>query len=112
MSATVTGLRAWLVQRFTAVILGAAFVWLGLRFLLGPPQSHAELRDWLAQPLVTLLLAGTFIAMLLHAWVGVRDVILDYVPPTGLRITLLALCASALCLMGLWVLAILLGGKP
>jgi succinate dehydrogenase / fumarate reductase membrane anchor subunit len=43
------------------------------------------------------------IAVLLHSWVGVRDVLIDYVHPVWLR--LLCMAATALVLLGslLWV---------
>jgi succinate dehydrogenase / fumarate reductase membrane anchor subunit len=49
-------------------------------------------------------------ALLLHAWVGVRDVILDYVKPLPLRAGLLVLVALVLAAEGLWAARLLLGG--
>jgi succinate dehydrogenase / fumarate reductase membrane anchor subunit len=42
------------------------------------------------------------VALLAHAWVGVRDVVLDYIGPLALRLAVLALAAAGLVLLGLW----------
>ena len=41
-------------------------------------------------------------------WVGLRDVLLDYAKPAGLRHGLLAAVALGLLGLGVWLLAILL----
>jgi succinate dehydrogenase, hydrophobic membrane anchor protein len=48
------------------------------------------------------------LALLLHAWIGVRDVILDYVKPPALRLALLAAVALFLLANGLWLAGILM----
>ena len=45
-------------------------------------------------------------ALLAHAWVGLRDVILDYVRPAALRLSLLGLLALALATLGVWFIRI------
>jgi succinate dehydrogenase / fumarate reductase membrane anchor subunit len=44
---------------------------------------------------------------LLHAWVGVRDVVLDYVHPLGLRLAVLGAAVAGLVFLGLWTALIL-----
>ena len=55
---------------------------------------------------------GTFglfaIALLLHAWVGIRDVILDYIHHFVLRIFFLTAVACVLIGCGIWLAKILL----
>jgi succinate dehydrogenase / fumarate reductase membrane anchor subunit len=58
---------------------------------------------------VTSIAATAFLgALLLHAWVGVRDVILDYVHPVGLRVAALAVLGSGLMAMAVWAVRMLL----
>jgi len=52
-------------------------------------------------------LALFFAALLLHAWVGVRDVIIDYVRPFYLRFSLLMVVGGALLATLLWALRII-----
>jgi succinate dehydrogenase / fumarate reductase membrane anchor subunit len=49
-----------------------------------------------------------FCALLAHAWVGVRDVIMDYVRPVAARAPALVVLAAGLIVMAAWVAQILL----
>jgi succinate dehydrogenase / fumarate reductase membrane anchor subunit len=94
---------AWVVQRASAVYLAFFAVYLLLHFLLAPPADHLELRAWVAKPLVSLGLVVMVPLILAHAWVGMRDVFLDYVKILGLRVVLLSMLALVLVGSGLWV---------
>ena len=65
--------------------------------------AHYGLRDWLAQRITAVVMAvytvfatqwmklATFVALLClfyHAWVGIRDIWMDYVKPMGVRLLL------------------------
>jgi succinate dehydrogenase / fumarate reductase membrane anchor subunit len=101
------GLRAWLLQRFTAVYLLLFLVYLGAHFARAPAADFAAWRAWLADPLVNLATGLFVLSLLLHAWVGIRDVIMDYVTHTGLRVALFAAVALTLAGCGLWMLRVL-----
>jgi succinate dehydrogenase / fumarate reductase membrane anchor subunit len=100
-------LRAWLVQRASAVYLLAFILFFIGHFLFNPPGDATAWRNWVAQPGIRVALLAAFAALLLHAWVGLRDVMLDYIDPAGLRAPALALLAGALIGVGLWVLTVL-----
>ena len=51
------------------------------------------------------------IALLYHAWVGVRDILMDYVHATGMRLALEAAVALSLLFYLVWSAAILWGGS-
>jgi succinate dehydrogenase / fumarate reductase membrane anchor subunit len=102
-----TGLRAWLVQRVSAVYLLAFILFFIGRLLVAPPQDFVSWRAWVAQPAVAVAMLAAFAALLFHAWVGLRDVMLDYVKPIALRAPALALVAGALIGIGLWMLRLL-----
>ena len=104
-----TGLPAWLVQRASAVYMLLFLVFLLSFFAMHPLHSYAEWKGWVARPAITLALALFFAALLAHMWVGLRDVLLDYARPAGLRQALLglvalSLCAGAACMAWLLVL--------
>ena len=101
------GLRDWLLQRVTAVYIGCFVVYLVVHFMLQPPQSHEQWRDWIGQPLIAIASAGFILAMLLHGWVGIRDVIFDYIHSISLRLTILSLIGLLLVGCGLWALRVL-----
>jgi len=83
-----TGTGSWLLQRATAVVLALALPALMLYFLASLPTDFVGWQALFA-PLwlrVGMLLAAA--ALALHAWVGMRDLFMDYVRPTGLRLAL------------------------
>lgn len=109
MKAQFSGLRAWLLQRVTAVYLLGFIVWLAATLLVAPPGSFEAWRGWVTTgaPRVAFLLF--FLALGLHAWVGLRDVAIDYVKPLGARLVVLALVAGGLAAVVLWAAAVLFG---
>jgi succinate dehydrogenase / fumarate reductase, membrane anchor subunit len=82
------GLRDWLAQRVTAAIMAAYSLILGFVLLRDQPLTYAVWRELFAQGwmrVATLLFAAS---LAWHAWVGMRDILMDYVKPDGLRFTL------------------------
>ena len=108
MSRGAQGLRAWLLQRVSAVYLAVFLGYALVTMLYAPPSGHEQWRAWLAQPAVGVAGALFVLAVLVHAWVGMRDVLMDYVHPTGLRVVLLALLGLVLVSSGLWALRLLM----
>lgn len=105
-----SGLNAWLLQRISAVYLAGFLVYFLVSLLTCAPQSYADWSGWMSSSTMALATTLFFIALLSHAWVGMRDVLLDYVKPFALRLTLLILLAVGLLVMALWVIRILLTG--
>lgn len=102
-----SGQRAFLLQRLSALVLLAYVAAAALRLAFGPAPSFANWQAWSAQPLgsvVLLVLAG---ALIVHAWVGVRDVVLDYVHPLALRLAVLGATALGLAALAGWTIIIL-----
>lgn len=58
-------------------------------------------------PGVSIATVIFFAALFLHTWVGVRDVVMDYVHPIALRVSALALLGFSLMAMAAWVVRIL-----
>ena len=82
------GLCDWLAQRITAVIMAVYAVILLVVLLTGYPLSYQVWRDLFASGWmrVATLLFGVSLGW--HMWVGVRDILMDYVKPAGLRLAL------------------------
>jgi len=102
------GLRAWLLQRFTAIYLAAFLLYLLTRIALGEPLDYAQWRAWFAEPWMSVATALFALALLVHGWVGVRDVLIDYVHPVSLRLLLMALTGLLLLASLLWIVRALL----
>ena len=103
-----SGLRAWLLQRLSALYMGVYLLSFFAYMLINAPADYQTWRQTLAEPWVALAMMLFFAAMLAHAWVGIRDVIIDYVHCPSLRLGLFSLTGLALLACGLWVLDILL----
>lgn len=107
MRALYTGLRAWLVQRLSALFMLGFLVFLLTHFLFDRPLSYLAWHDWVRSRGVSMSALIFFAALLLHAWVGLRDVVLDYVRPAAALVATLALITVALAAVGLWAIRIL-----
>ena len=73
------GMRLWLSQRLTALVMAAYIVFSAIYFIVIWPANY---QAWLSavSPIWWRLLTFIFYACLsMHAWVGVRDVLRDYV---------------------------------
>lgn len=82
------GLRDWLAQRITAAIMAVYTVILLVVLVGGVPITFPVWKDLFAQGwmrVATLLFAAS---LAWHAWVGMRDILMDYVKPAGARLTL------------------------
>jgi succinate dehydrogenase / fumarate reductase membrane anchor subunit len=106
----VSGLGSWLIQRVTAVYLLFFFLFVLAYFAMFPATSYQEWRDATSGAGFIIGTSVFFVALLIHAWVGLRDVIMDYVKPAVLRFTVLTLLAGGLIFMAAWSLHVLYGG--
>jgi succinate dehydrogenase / fumarate reductase, membrane anchor subunit len=82
------GLRDWLAQRVTAAIMALYSVIVAAIVFKNSPLTYPVWKDLFAQGwmrVATLLFAAS---LAWHAWVGVRDILMDYIRPDGLRLTL------------------------
>lgn len=103
-----SGLEAWLVQRLSAVFMLGFVVFVLLHFLVAPPHAYDAWRSWVGKPGVSVSFVVFVVALLTHAWVGLRDVTLDYVSPLAPRIAVLSSIAVGLFVVAAWAVRILL----
>lgn len=103
------GLRDWLLQRLTAVVMGIYTVVLLACLLWKPPATQADLRAMFSGGLFRVATMLFVAALLYHAWVGLRDILMDYVKPVWVRLG--AQFAIGLVLIGylVWAASILWG---
>ena len=103
------GLRDWLAQRITAVIM-LFFTLLLILALVTLPKF--DFWHWQAMWNMTLMRYAALlflVALLYHAWVGVRNIVMDYIKDSGLRLTLYVVVILALICYGAWTVQILWG---
>ena len=103
------GLRDWLIQRITAVVMAVYSVLLGGYLLL---QGRMDYDIWTA--LFSNQIVRTFTLLFLfslfyHAWIGIRDIVMDYVKWAAMRLVIYTLVILALLLYAIWSVQILWG---
>jgi succinate dehydrogenase / fumarate reductase membrane anchor subunit len=101
-----SGTRAWVAQRVSALYMLCFIVYLLIHVATSAPQSYETWKAWFAHAGVAVVVMLFFAGLLWHTWVGVRDVILDYVHPIAVRSILLVLLAISQIAIGLWILTI------
>jgi succinate dehydrogenase / fumarate reductase membrane anchor subunit len=101
------GLRDWLMQRATAVVLTLYLIALAIQIVSARPLDYdawAGLFVPLGMKAATLI---AFVALAYHAWIGMRDVWMDYVRPTAIRMLLLLATILWLAACLVWAVQIL-----
>ncbi len=101
------GLRDWLVQRVSAVVMAVYTVLLAVVLMAAPPLDYAGWRALFAQQWLRFATLLFFLSLLLHAWVGMRDILMDYVHPTGLRLALQVAVVLSLVFYAVWTVQVL-----
>ena len=105
------GLGDWLLQRLTAVVMAVYTVGLAVCLLSNPPGSLADWRAVFSGNFARLATMLFVAALLYHAWVGMRDIIMDYLKSAGLRLVVESGVALALFFYLIWAASILWGAR-
>ena len=82
------GLTDWLAQRITGAIMAVYSIIALVVILSGLPITYAVWKDLFAQGWMRVATLLFMASLAWHAWVGVRDILMDYVKLDGLRLTL------------------------
>jgi succinate dehydrogenase / fumarate reductase membrane anchor subunit len=101
------GTGDWLVQRATALVMAAYAVLFAVLMLTASPAGYDDWRALFAPRWMQLATFVFFLSLFWHAWVGVRDILMDYVKPAGMRLALLGLVAVVLVAYAGWAIQIL-----
>jgi succinate dehydrogenase / fumarate reductase membrane anchor subunit len=101
------GLKDWVAQRITAVLMAVyTLLWLVIA-LVNRGIDEALWRTLFANEAfrVATLLFGLSLAW--HAWIGMRDIWMDYIKPTALRFSLEIITVVVLVGYAVWLVEIL-----
>ena len=101
------GLTDWIAQRATAVIMAVYSVLIAAVLLIVRPGTFEAWHGVFANGLIKFMTFLFIVSLFYHAWIGVRDIWMDYVKPTGIRLTLHVLTIAALVGYTAWAAAIL-----
>ncbi len=83
------GMRDWLSQRVTAVLMALfTVVVLAQLLLTRGPVGYDKWAGIFGAQWMKVLTFSVIAALLWHVWVGMRDVLMDYIKPIGVRLAL------------------------
>ncbi|MEK9951398.1 MAG: succinate dehydrogenase, hydrophobic membrane anchor protein [Curvibacter sp.] len=83
------GLRDWIVQRATAVIMALFTLLLLARVLFtSGPLGYESWAAIFAPQWMKVITFAVIVALIWHIWVGMRDIWMDYIKPVWLRLSL------------------------
>ena len=104
------GWRDWLVQRISAVVMALyTLLILGLLLWYGGLDYAAWKATFASEPfrLATFVF---MLSLLWHAWVGVRNIAMDYLKPVSVRLTFEVVVIVLLIGYIGWTIQVLWGG--
>lgn len=101
------GMRDWLAQRLTAILMAVFTIVLLVSFLTGQNFGYEGWAGLFSRQWFKLFAMVTFFGLFYHAWVGIRDIWMDYIKPVGIRLTLQTLTVLWLLGCAAWTVQIL-----
>jgi succinate dehydrogenase / fumarate reductase membrane anchor subunit len=82
------GMRDWLSQRVTAALMALFTIAVIVQVLLPGEMGYDKWAGIFSQQWMKVLTFVVIVALLVHAWVGIRDIWMDYVKPVAVRLVL------------------------
>jgi succinate dehydrogenase / fumarate reductase membrane anchor subunit len=103
------GLRDWLIQRITAVVMVLYTLGIAGYLLLQPVLDYNAWTLLFSSNVVRTFSLLFLLSVFYHAWIGVRDIVMDYVQPAAIRLIIYVVVILALLLYVIWSVQILWG---
>jgi succinate dehydrogenase / fumarate reductase membrane anchor subunit len=101
------GLKDWIIQRASAVVMALYTVLIAVVILAARPADFESWRGVFACGPIKFATFLFALSLFYHAWIGVRDLWMDYVKNTSLRLVLHVLTILALTGYAGWAASIL-----
>ena len=101
------GLRDWLSQRITAVVMALFTLAVVVQILLPGEVGYDKWAGMFSRQWMKVLTFTVIVSLLIHAWVGMRDIWMDYVKAMGWRLTLQAVTIVWLVGCAGWAIQVL-----
>ena len=99
----------WLIQRLTAVVMAVYTVLVMAITLWNGGIDYPLWTELFAHAGFKLASFLFMVALLYHAWIGMRDILMDYIKPAGTRLLLETVTVVALFAYLGWTLQLLWG---
>jgi len=101
------GVRDWLAQRVTGIVMAVFTIVLLVSFLGGQNFTYEGWAGLFARQWFKLFTLVTFLGLYYHVWVGIRDIWMDYIKSAGARLTLMIATVIWLVACAAWTVQIL-----
>jgi succinate dehydrogenase / fumarate reductase membrane anchor subunit len=101
------GLKDWLAQRITAIVMALYTIIVLSCFLTANDFSYEGWAGMFARQWFKLATFIAFLALFYHAWVGMREILMDYVKQAALRLALQVVTIAWLVGCAAWAAQIL-----
>jgi succinate dehydrogenase membrane anchor subunit len=101
------GLRDWLVQRVSAAVMALYALLFVLVLAAARPTNYVAWRALFSAQAMKLATFLFLVSLFLHAWVGMRDILMDYAKPVSLRLGLEVVVIVLLVAWAGWAVQIL-----
>jgi len=101
------GFKGWLLQRVTAFLIVSYIVYALLILLFIQPSSHSDWVGFFSATITKYFTLLAFLATFYHAWVGSKDIIMDYVKPTLVKLSLYVTLITIFSFYLIWITDIL-----
>jgi len=82
------GLKEWIIQRVTAIVMVVFTVVLLVDYCITGSATYEGWASLFSNQFMKLLTFLAFFSLFYHAWIGVRDIWMDYIKPVSIRLTL------------------------
>lgn len=106
LSAHYHGMRDWLLQRGTAVVMALYTVLFALLILIKRPGQFEAWKALFDNGWIRVATLLFLLSLFIHAWLGVKDILIDYVKSRSLHLALMAATAVSLLVYTAWAVQI------
>jgi len=103
------GLLDWLAQRVTAAVMVVYLLLLAALLLVAPPLDYLAWKALFSNQWLRIASFLFLVSLYWHAWIGMRDILMDYIHATSIRLTIEILIILSLLFYSVWSVEILWG---
>ncbi len=97
----------WFTQRVTAVVMALYSVTFLITLLVAPPVNYSLWHQIFLPPWMKFATLLFFVSLCLHAWIGMRNICMDYVKHRRTKQVLYASIIGVLVAYAVWTAKIL-----
>ena len=81
-------LKEWIIQRATAIVMVVFTIVLLVDYCIAGSATYEGWAALFSNQFMKLLTLLFFFSLFYHAWIGIRDIWMDYIKPVSIRLTL------------------------